>query len=473
MDKHNSNTSILRAAFLAWLAGSNLRARRQRNKRFTYGDQWIDTSIAHDGRAVTDWERYSTADSVPITNNILRQLVKTIVGRFRSRYLQPQAAGGQATASDGRRPASSEALLNELDSRMLEEFLISGCGIQRVDWEQNLLDTRPVVSNVNVNDFFINSISDPFARDCEIIGQIHDLSVAALIKRVAGGQRRKAAWVRRLYSNDADGRAMRFATAIGADSKEGSGFWFCPGSKCRAIEVWTLESHEVMVAHNRKSAQVTVEPISHWRQLKGNPDLELCWDIATAWHCRWFSPMGDLLHEYDTPFAHASHPFVVKMYPLTDGEVHSFIEDVIDQQKYVNRLVTLVDQIMNASAKGVLLYPDNAMPGDLTLDEVKRIWESSHGVLPYSTAEGMAKPEQISANNTNIGAYEMLNLQMKLLEEITGVNGALQGKNINTGGSVTLYQEQVDNSSQALTDIFDTFNDFRRQRTRKLELLQR
>ena len=64
----------------------------------------------------------------------------------------------------------------------------------------------------------------------------------------------------------------------------------------------------------------------------------------------------DIISQYDSSYRHRSHPFVFKLYPLTDGEVHSMVEDVIDQQKYVNRLITLVDHIMGASAKGALLY---------------------------------------------------------------------------------------------------------------------
>lgn len=81
---------------------------------------------------------------------------------------------------------------------------------------------------------------------------------------------------------------------------------------------------------------------------------------------------------------------------------------------------------------------------------------------------GEAKPEQITVNNTNFGAYEMVQLQLKLLEEISGVSGALQGKNINTSGSASLYQRQADNSNIALTDIFETFNHFRACRDKKM-----
>ena len=65
----------------------------------------------------------------------------------------------------------------------------------------------------------------------------------------------------------------------------------------------------------------------------------------------------------------------------------------------------------------------------------------------------------------------MIELQMKLLEEVSGVHGALQGKNIATGGSATLYQLQAQNADLALTDLYDTFNAFRKQRDQAITAL--
>lgn len=457
-----NNTAILKAAFTAWSAASALRKRRLRNKRFTYGDQWSDPAVDTDGTATTEeaiiYKKYGTA---PITNNMLRQMVKTIVGRFRAEHLsrtrEPSAMKNIAESN----------ALDELDSRALEEFLISGCCIQRVEETENLGKKETVVSNVNLSHFFINHTIDPLSRDCEIVGQIHDLSVAELIKRVAAGNKKKAAWVRRLYSDSPDDRTLQFCTAIGADSQSGTDFWFTHTNKCRAIEVWTLESQEVLLCHDQATAKVFVVPVSQEKKIKADPLISYSWDIATVWRCRWFTPMGDLLATFDSPAKHRQHPFVVKFYPLTDGEVHGFIEDVIDQQKYINRLTTIVDRILSNSAKGVLLYPESAKPDSLNWNTILRIWNETGGVLPYNPNEGMAKPEQVSHDNTNIGIFEMINLQMKMMENVSGITATLQGQNVNTSGSASLYQTQAANSSIALYDIFDTFNNFRHLRTQK------
>ena len=462
MENLNENLIVLGAAYQAWSAGSALRQSRLRNKRFTYGDQWSDVTTDASGRQVTEWQRYSENGPAPITNNLIRQLVKTVVGRYRSQVIDKESSSDVARDNQ----------LDELDSRALEEFLISGCCIQRVDEQAGVGERKPRVDNVNVNRFFINAIGDCRGWDCDIVGQLHELSVAQLMQRVAGGSARKAAWVRRLYSQQLDERIAAVATRLGADTMSGTNFWHAtaPG-KCRAIEVWALESREVMVCHNRRTAQLTVVPLAAARKLRQDADVKMRWDIVGTWHCRWFSPMGDLLCEYDSPWAHGRHPFAVKFYPLTDGEVHSMVEDIIDQQKFVNRLVTLVDHIMASSAKGVLLYPETALPDGFTWGDVRRIWSNSSGILPYSPALSDARPEQISHNGTNIGAYEMIQLQLKMLEEVSGVSGALQGRNVATGGSATLYETQSHNSELALADIFDTFTAFRRCRDRLLDNL--
>ncbi len=455
---------VLRAAYQAWMNAAGLRQARLRNKRFTYGDQWGDLVKDQQGRVMTEGEHLASQGCESITNNLIRQMVKTIVGRFRSQYIK-RDTGNKADALAQPRQDNE---LDELDSRALEEFLISGCCIQRVETAHAPGGSEHVrVDNVNVNKLLVGTMNDTRAWDCELIGQLHDLNIAQLLRRVAGGSQRKAAWVRRLYTDGAESRLADFTTRLGADSQLGTDFWHASDGKCRAIEVWTLESREVMVCHNRREGTLTIEPMGNSRRLKNRPDVTTRWDIATVWHCRWFSPMGDLLTEYDSPWDHGSHPFVIKLYPLTDGEVHAVVEDIIDTQKHVNRMISLLDQVMRSSAKGVLLFPETALPDGWTWEEARRCWSSANGLLPYNPRFGDAKPEQISANSTNIGAYQMIELQMKLFEEISGVTGALQGKNptVNSGGA---YQLQSENADIALSDVFETFEAFRRQRDRKI-----
>ena len=458
------NLEILLGAYRAWMRCACLRASRARNKRFTYGDQWCDTFTDRDGQTLTDGQRSVRAGAQPLTNNLLRQLVRTVVGRYRSQVIDAVVPADKVLA---RQAAALQ--LDELDSRALEEFLISGCAVQRVETVQTLGKLQLSVDNVNINQFFIDSILDPRGTDCHLVGQLHDLSLAELLQRVAGGSRRRAQWGRRIYSEQVDQRIAALCSGIGADAMTGMPFWNAEGGKCRAIEVWTLESQEVLVCHNRSTASLTVVPLSQPREVKRmrqNPDVATRWDVATAWRCRWFSPMGDLLASYTAPQYMDIHPFVTKFYPLIDGEVHSFVEGAIDQQKQVNRLITMINHAMEASAKGVLLFPETALPDGFTWGDVRRAWSNAGGILPYDPRESDARPEQIVNNGTNIGAYEMIQLQMRLLEQVSGVSGAMQGHTGLGGNSASLYEAQSQNAVIALTDLFDTFTAFREHRDR-------
>lgn len=107
--------SILMAAHKAWNSGADMRARRNRYKQYTYGNQWGDLIADDHGNIVTEGEYASASGKKPLSNNLIRRLVKCIVGRFRTEHIN--SLGG-----DAMRKVSQMNHLDELDSRMLEEF---------------------------------------------------------------------------------------------------------------------------------------------------------------------------------------------------------------------------------------------------------------------------------------------------------------------------------------------------------------
>ena len=444
--EREKNMEILQAAHRAWQNGARLREMRLKCKNFTYGKQDVDNEFSRGLKVGAQLPKTEPET----TNNLIHNLVKTVVGRWR------------ANAEEGGR-----TMLSELDARALEEFLISGCCIQRGDERPLISGGGKEVVNVNLNKFFVNNSYDPLGRDIEIIGQLHDLSVSDLLRKVSGGSRRRAEEIRLLYTIDAAERIAGCSAALGADGQSSTRFWNSERGKCRAIEVWTLESREVLVCHDRSRAELFMIPIERAAEIRGK-GYSTRWDIKHLWRCRWFSPMGDLLTDYYSPFGHSSHPFAVKMYPLSDGEVHSFVEGLIDQQKYVNRLINLMMRIIRSSAKGVLLYPQEALPDGFTWSDVRSLWSASDSILPFSTRFSSMKPEQVSANNTDIGAKEMLNLQMRLFEEISGVSSALQGRSGASNIGAGVYEQQVANATHALQDIYSSFENFLTERNLKL-----
>lgn len=134
------------------------------------------------------------------------------------------------------------------------------------------------------------------------------------------------------------------------------------------------------------------------------------------WYYYYLSPLGDILAEGETPYEHKSHPYVFKAYPFIDGEIHSFVGDVIDQQRYTNRLITLYDWIMRASAKGVLMIPEDCIPQGMSPEEFSEAWAKFNGVVIYKPNKSGQVPQQVASNSTNIGINELLQLQLKFLK---------------------------------------------------------
>lgn len=190
------------------------------------------------------------------------------------------------------------------------------------------------------------------------------------------------------------------------------------------------------------------------------PYIETEWFVDNRWVYYYLSPFGDVLKSGETPYEHGEHPYVFKAYPFIDGEIHSFVSDVIDQQRYTNRLVTMYDWIMRASAKGVLLMPEDSLPDGVSMEDIAESWAEFNGVIVFRPSKSGQLPQQVANNSTNIGIAELLNVQLKFFEEISGVQGALQGKSGYSGTSAALYAQQTQNATTSLLDLLESFSSF-------------
>jgi Fic family protein len=84
-----------------------------------------------------------------------------------------------------------------------------------------------------------------------------------------------------------------------------------------------------------------------------------------------------------------------------------------------------------------------------------------------------AKIEQIKNASVPVGITDMIALQIKMMEEVSGVSGALQGQAPKSGTPSSLYLQQTQNSSSSLMEIFESFRELRESRDLKnLKLVQ-
>lgn len=470
-----------------WDNMSRFRIDRERNKQYTYGNQWKDI-ISVDGKQLTEEEYIISQGNVPLKNNLIRRLVRNVLGVYRSQAKEPTC-----TARDRDEQRIGETMstilqcnmqinrMNELYARSMEEFLISGMIVHRkwYGWRNDKYDCW--TDYVNPNNFFIDSNMRDFRGwDVSCLGEIHDVSfedVCAEFATCPEDYERLS----RIYSHARDKHNIRRAyERFGYSETKNIDFLFTNDpTRCRVIEVWRKESkpryHCVdyntgeMFKVDIEDYEELVEKVNNERLSNGLalgmevndiPLIQSEWAIDEYWYYYYLTPFGHILKEGETPYDHKSHPYVFKVYPYIDGEIHSFVADVIDQQRYTNRLITLYDWIMRASAKGVLLFPEECMPTGMDINDIADEWSRFNGVIAIKTKNTAAIPQQISNNSTNIGISELLNIQLKFFEDISGVNGALQGKPGYSGMSASLYHQQTQNSTTSLLDLLESFSMF-------------
>ncbi len=494
MEWKEEHYPVLLQAQRAWEGIDHFRQRRKRNRDYTFGRQWNDLIKLPDGRVLSEEQYIREQGKVPLKNNLIRQMVKAVLGQFRNNQTQPvcvardrqeQALG--EVMSEAVQYAYQHNRLQELDSRTMEEFLISGICVQKIGYGHRRRKTDVWVDEVNPNRVFFNAMEDSRHWDCSLIGELHDMSMAEVIARFAHGSRQRAVQLRQLYA-DADQETIRkYHENLTSQSIDCLDFYSASSPNlCRVIEVWNLESREAVNCHDFASGEYYRLPTNELEQVEqenekrlqqgrkaGIPDkdtklIETDWGIEQVWHYRFFSPLGDLLDEGDSPYWHGEHPYAFKLYPLVDGEIHAFVEDVIDQQRYINRLITMIDFIMGSSAKGVLLFPEDQIPDGMTIEEIADEWTKYNGIILFRPRPGSPMPQQIAVNATQVGAYEMLSLQMRLFEDISGVHGAMQGKSAAPGTPASLYSQQIQYSSTNLLDLFESFKTFREDRDIKV-----
>lgn len=469
------------------------RKRRLRNKRYNYGDQWGDkidvpTCGGLGKNTVREEDYIRDQGSEPLKNNLIRRLVKNVLGVYRSQSKEPTCV---ARDKDEQKYGETMSVVlqynrqlnreSEIDARTMEEFMISGAAIhkKKYGWRKNRLDCW--TDYVNPNNFFIdNNMRDFRGWDVSCIGEVHDVSIGNILGEFADTPQ-KARWLKEIYRNASDRKFVADSLQPFGEFDPRRVDFMCPSnpSLCRVIEVWRKESKPRYRCHdynNGDDYKIDIEDYHDIVELENQdrlqrglaagmakediPMIKAEWFMDEYWYFYYLSPFGDILREGETPYAHGEHPYVFKFYPFIDGEIHSFVEDVIDQQRYVNRLITMYDFIMRASAKGVLLCPDDCLPDDMTWDDFCDEWSRFNGVVRYKPNTQGQVPQQVASNSVNIGIGDLLNYQLKFFEDISGVNGALQGKPGVSGTSGSLYAQQTQNATMSLLDILETFSQF-------------
>lgn len=460
---------------------------RERNKRYNYGDQWSDI-VCVNGHRMTEEQYIMKQGNIPLKNNLIRRLVRNVIGVYRSQASEPTC---YARDRDEQKLAETMSTvlqynmqlnrMTEMYARTMEEFLISGMVVHRKWYGRRNGKEDCWTDYVQPNNFFIdNTMRDFRMWDCSCVGEIHDISFDELCHDFAESPTDYAR-LAEIYRAARDKDMLVQTWEQFGQPRPPEMDFLVPRKEalCRVIEVWRKETKARYWCHDYNNGDVFKIELEDYREMVEDentkrlqqglaagmdvsdiPLIKAKWFMDSYWYFYMLTPFGDILREGETPYAHKSHPYVFKAYPFIDGEIHSFVADVIDQQRYTNRLITLYDWIMRASAKGVLLVPQDCIPQGMGPEDFADTWSRLDGVIVYTPSKSREAPKQVSSNSTNIGINELLNLQLKFFEDISGVNGALQGKSEFAGMSAALFNQQTQNATTSLLDLLDTFGEF-------------
>lgn len=492
--ERTQNLTLLLKYRAMWDAMSAFRRRRLRTKRYERGMQWDDI-IEVNGKKMTEAEHILSQGKVPLKNNVILQTQNSVVGVFRGNYKHPEAI---ARARDNQQIGETMTAMmqyvgqindiKEVDVADFMEGLRSGLAAQYVDyqWNNETHTKEVVVISCSPSHIFMNAgVRDVRGKDITCIGLLMDMPLHEVLQRFAKTAEDENR-IRQIYRYvDKNSLIGLYKTFV--DSRDNN-FDFLISERndvCRVIQAWELESKESWIVHDKYEQTLTIYPYEDKAAIDAmikerNADIKANNLDPTKteitckkhndvyWYVRYMSPRGDILYEGRSPFAHRSHPFAVYMSRLVDGEIYSFEESIIDQQRYINRLITLIDFIMGASAKGVLVFPENAIPKGMSKDDILEQWASYRGVIFANLKPGVPLPQQISTNATNIGANEMLALQLQLVRDISGVHGAMLGKEAKSGTAASLYAQEASNAQTNLLDTIESFAAFRKRRDYKI-----
>lgn len=482
-----------------WNSLEEARRKLRRSLMYSYGDQWGDYVRDPDSSAyITEGDLIKKNGKVPLKNNMIAPILSNIDGQLRQNLMRPICV-----ARDSRESTLGEMMsiaveyvhdineLEELDSDSMRMLLNGGMTAQRIEYGENASkDKRDVwVYGVNPSRLFFNTnLEDVRMWDITCIGELFDMSLDDVLAHF-GDTPEKKKRIMEIYG-EAENRYIDSRAMQGDETQTLTFYSPSRSDLCRVILGWKLESRDsyrwndtlhgtwgylpynddsclLLEETNRRRREQALQSGVAEEDFLG---VEYEFAIERYWYYRYMSPMGDVLQEGRSPYWHREHNYVLHLYPMVQGRLGNFVEQFIDQQRAINRTATLIDFIRGTSSKGVLVVDDEAFES-MSREEVIDEYVRYNGVLfvrlkPGQSIDGVVR--QYNSGAAVAGDFELLNLQLRLINEISGVNSAMQGQAPKAGTPASLYAQQVQNSSLNLRGLFDSFRAFRRRRDTKL-----
>lgn len=489
----NKDYELLSRCRNAWNNLSGVRETRARTLRYCTGDQWSDViKVYHHGcwEYMTEREYMETRNQTPMSNNIMVSILESIAGLYAKQGTEPVCF---ARDNDSRQLSDMMSAtmqcnwqtteMQDVLNHAIKDYLIGGQMYVRESWEDKDLEMPDSWTELMEPDhMFFECGSDPRHNDISLIGVLHDVSKEDLYQKFARAE----------YGLTIEDLNRIFDIHEGYD--EGYGYEFNnekalanisfdmtnKGSHyVRIIEVWTTETKPrlqcfdpIATSGNDAYFRIDMDDTAMIAKLRadnikrkaqydemGVPEDERAyiksWEVADKyWYYTYMATDGTILCQGETPYDYKSHPFTMKLYPYINGEIHPFLANIIDQQRYINRLIVMNDMAIRSSFKGFKMIPTNVLNGRTPEQFMEEAIEYDGWIFYKPSAKTPnLRPEVITSNAVNIGTNELLQIELNLIREVTNVSGALQGKTPSAGTSAARYAQESQNATTSLFTI--------------------
>lgn len=490
----------------SWNNKDGFRQERARVLRYLFGNQWGDYVNVHGLGTVTEEEVIKEQGNVPLKNNVMVSLWMSVYGIHAKQETEPVCYARNEAAKELSDILSAALQTNWQNTYMAEkldsafaEYLVSGAAFVRESYEERNEMHDSYTDNINPYYMFWEGGSDPSHRDIRMIGCLHDISPEELYFRFARPEYGLTIKdLQDIYHINRNSEVMRTATAqeFNDINNINNVSFYQPSDigLVRVIEVWREEvkpryqcfdplATDQIDKYFRcekedlpKVRQINIERNALYDE-QGVPKEERAFitskEIADKyWQYYFLAPDGRILCEGETPYDYKDHPFTVSLFPFINGEIHPFMGFFIDQQRYINRMVMVNDMAIRTSAKGMTFLPRSMKPTGMTDEEYANQKTKFDAVYIYDDTRPEAvrsdrRPEFYTHSAFNIGANEMLQTQLNMIHEVSGVSGALQGKTPTSGTSAARYAMESQNATTTIYPLIKKFNGFEERCAKK------
>jgi len=502
-DEQPENQKLLYECYRHWESLRDFRRRYMKNSDYNRGRQLDSVVRDKKGRLKTQRQIVREQGKTPIIVNVVRETVRTILGQY---HQNPTRSAVYARAEDDK--AASEMLtlalhsaldhneFRELDAQQVEIFLLGGGACSRITnkFFDDVVEKDAYIENLNPNMLFFNgNIKDVRLDDLYIIGEIIETTVDNVINTYAKTykQAMELEYVLKAVSKEYTGNTA----GLSADVYKSDFFIPSEPSNIRIYPVWQKKQEFRVKKKDPIDGSRSVEKGDYKEIIRKIGDeneerkafflsqgLSEKEALATLiqvevinynyWEYRILTRDGYCLKKGESPYGHKSHPYVLSLYPLINGEVWGVVEDLIDLQDVINQNFMMFKWMVEASAKGLLIVPDEAIPEGMDIDDFAEEWSNPGGTiklraLKKGAVAGSNFPQEINGvSNQNV--KELLNFAVQMMDKVSGVHGALRGEEPKSGTPSSLYLQMAQNSAVSILASLKRFESYVKARDTKV-----